>query len=177
MAQTLKDEIIKVLEDTRAEIQARMQARNINASGRTSASLRVVDETTVFRLVGGGKDSAPFPTVEVGRGPGGVPGGFKGEIKTGKYAGKPDVSNTFKYILIKWAEEKGIADFGWGQATVAGRRIAYEGTKRNKAHEDIYSTAVNNAKTKLRDVLQRGLSQTLRSIVGGGKVESAQTHF
>ena len=59
-------------------------------------------------------------------------------------------SNTFKAILVEWAKAKGIADFGWGRATMLGRRIAEEGTLRHKSPVNVYSQAVLDAEGKIK---------------------------
>lgn len=135
--QELIDGIVAVLEKAKADIQARMEAENINASGRSSRSWRVVQYDGGVRLLYGDFDTAPLETLEVGRPGGNVPGGFR-MTKDGVL----DVSNTFKAILIRWAEEKGIPDFGWGRATMLGRRIAEQGTLRHTNPVDVYSTIV-----------------------------------
>lgn len=135
--QELIDGIVAVLEKAKADIQARMEAENINASGRSSRSWRVVQYDGGVRLLYGDFDTAPLDTLEVGRPGGNVPGGFR-MTKDGVL----DVSNTFKAILVKWAEDKGIADFGWGRATMLGRRIAEQGTLRHTNPVDVYSTIV-----------------------------------
>lgn len=141
------DGAAEILELARQEIQEEMAAKGINASGRTSRSFRVERYETGVRLVMGGtaERTAPLETLEVGRPGGNVPGGFR----TTK-AGVRDVSNTFKAILIQWAKEKGISDFGWGQATILGRRIAAEGTNRHKNPTNVYSEAIVKAANEVR---------------------------
>ena len=135
----MKSEIVAILEKAKADIQRRMAEGDINASGRSSSSLVVVEYDGGVMLRYGGKDTAPLATLEVGRPGGNVPGGFR----TTK-AGVQDVSNTFKAILVQWAKDKGIPDFGWGHATMLGRRIAKEGTLRHRSHVDVYTTVVED---------------------------------
>lgn len=139
---TVLDRAERILEDAKRKIQAEMVAKDINASGRTSQSIRVEREGTHVRLVIGGEEyrTAPLETLEVGRPPGPVEGGFRVTK-----AGVMDVSNTFKAILVQWAKDKGIANFGWGRATLLGRRIAQEGTLRHKRPVEVYSVAVTEA--------------------------------
>lgn len=127
------------------DIQAEMDAKDINASGRTSRSFHVVNEGTHIMLVMGGKDTAPLTTLEVGRPGGNVPGGFR--ITK---AGIRDVSNTFKAILVQWAKDKGIQNFGWGRATMLGRRIAEQGTLRHSNPTNVYTEAVIRAANDVR---------------------------
>ena len=132
--------VTAILEKAKDEIQANMADKDINASGRSSASLRVERYDGGVRLVYGGKDTAPLDTLEIGRPGGNVPGGF---VTT--RSGVRDVSNTFKAILVQWAKDKGISDFGWGRATMLGRRIAEQGTLRHSAPVDVYTTVVTDA--------------------------------
>ena len=151
---TLISNVEKVLEAAKDEIQARMEADDINASGRTSKSFRVERYDGGIRLVMGGtaERTAPLETLEVGRPAGNVPGGFR----TTK-AGVRDVSNTFKAILVQWARDKGIEGFGWGHATMLGRRIAAEGTERNRNPKIVYTEAVIEA----RDEIMRTATVTI----------------
>lgn len=142
---SLVDGIATILELAKQDIQREMAAKDINASGRTSRSFRVVIEANRIALVMGGPDTAPLATLEVGRPAGNVPGGFR-TTKTGVQ----DVSNTFKAILVRWAREKGIPDFGWGQATLLGRRIAKEGTLRHRSPVNVYSEAVIRAANEVK---------------------------
>lgn len=149
---TLLDRVEGILDAAREEIQGEMARKDIDASGRTSRSFRVERYDGGVRLVMGGKDTAPLETLEVGRPGGNVPGGFR----TTK-AGVMDVSNTFKAILVRWAKEKGIAGFGWGHATMLGRKIAREGTDRHTHPTVVYTEAV----TKARDEIMKTATVTV----------------
>lgn len=162
---TLREEIVAVLEKTKAEIQANMQAKNINASGRTSAAFAVLKREASIDLVLQAGQHAPLSTLEIGRPAGNVPGGFSANLaKTGAYAGKPDVSNVFKYMLIKWAEQKGFV-MNWGGATNLGRKIAYEGTERHKNPVNVYSAPVHLAVERLREITNRSVLARVGEIV------------
>lgn len=145
----LRDEILQVLNQCKAEIQANMAAKNINASGRSSAAWSVREEPGAFSLIYGSDERiAPLDTLEIGRPAGNVPGGFRMTK-----AGVQDVSNAFKWLLIKWAEQKGF-DLNWGGATMLGRRIAAQGTLRNQNPVDVYSTPVNMAVERLKRAIR-----------------------
>lgn len=145
----LRDEILQVLSQCKAEIQANMAAKNINASGRSSAAWSVREEPGAFSLIYGSDERiAPLDTLEIGRPAGNVPGGFRMTK-----AGVRDVSNAFKWLLIKWAEQKGF-DLNWGGATMLGRRIAAQGTLRNQSPVDVYSTPVNMAVERLKRAIR-----------------------
>lgn len=136
----LTQRVTERLEQLRQEIVGNIESKGITASGRTQRSLTVEQYDGGVRLVAKAGNRAPIDTLEIGRPAGNVPGGFRTTKK-----GVRDVSNTFKAILVQWAKDKGISDFGWGAATMLGRRIAAEGTLRNKRHEDVYSSAVEKA--------------------------------
>lgn len=156
---TLNEEIKAVLSQTKNEIQANMAAKNINASGRTSAAFMVREQPTDISLILAAGQHAPLETLEIGRPGGNVPGGFR----TTK-AGVVDVSNAFKWMLIKWAEQKGF-DLNWGGATMLGRRIAKEGTNRNKEHVDVYSTPVNLAVKRLREITHNNVLMSIHNTI------------
>lgn len=132
----------EILERAKQRIQDNLAANDINASGRTSRSFRVERYDGGVRLVMGGtaERTAPLSTLEVGRPGGNVPGGFRVTK-----AGVVDVSNTFKAILIQWARDKNLPDFGWAEATILGRRIAEQGTNRHRNPVDVYSSVVLEA--------------------------------
>lgn len=161
---TLEENIIRVLHVAEQKIRANMEAKNINASHRTEKSLRVQKGADNIALVIGGERTAPLETLEIGRPAGNVPGGFV-TLKDGRR----DVSKTFKAILVQWGKDKGIPDWGWGQATIAGRRIAEHGTLRHSQPVDVYSTIVNETVQELRNII--GLH------VAGQIKEVTQTHF
>lgn len=140
MNDELKNKIAQRLEDLRVEIVASIEDKGITASGRTQRSLEVHTDESSVSLVSARGSHAPIRTIEIGRPAGNVPGGFR----TTK-AGKRDVSNTFKAILVEWAKDKGMVGFGWGAATMLGRKIAEQGTARHRNNVDVYSTAVRKA--------------------------------
>lgn len=159
----LEDEILTILEECASEIRANMDAKGINASHTTERAIHTEQEPGSLSLVIQGdvqrsepwgsftQRPAPADTLELGRPAGDVPGGFV-TLKDGR----TDISNTFKSILSTWAHDKGIIpkeQSAWGFATIVGRRIAEKGTVRNSAHEDVYSTPVNKAITKLENLV------------------------
>ncbi|KAK6027564.1 hypothetical protein OSTOST_06411 [Ostertagia ostertagi] len=143
-AVSMREQVVEILDKAKEEIQARMEQEDINASGRSSRSWRVEEYANGVRLVYGNPDTAPLETLEIGRPGGDVPGGFRMTKD-----GVRDVSNTFKAILVQWAKDKGIQDFGWGHATMLGRRIAEQGTLRHQRPVDVYTSIVMDAAEKL----------------------------
>lgn len=176
MANTLEQDIIKVLTETRDEIKRNMEARKVNASGRTSESLRVEQYDGGVRLVGGyagthtidnspsiyGSDTAPIPTLEVGREGGKVPKGFY-------------------YIIREWSKEKGLRFSSESErntfAYFVSKKIAREGTQRHNINLDVYSTPVMNARTKIEYIISKSLANTLRAALGGVAVSSLRGAF
>ena len=136
---SVKAEIVGILERAKAEIQANMDAKGINASGRTKNSIRTVETSGGFALMGGGRDTAPIPTLEIGREGGKVPAGFYNIIRQWTYDKELSFDsererNTFSYFLA--------------------RKIAREGTARHRQNEDVYSTPVKVAVDDIRSVIR-----------------------
>ena len=127
---SIKKQVAERLSQAVAEIQASMASGNINASGRTSASFRVVEREDGLQLVGGGKDTAPIATLEVGRRPGNVPAGFSA-------------------ILEQWSRDKGLQFETESKrksfAYLLGRKIEREGTQRYREPQDVYSSVTRQA--------------------------------
>lgn len=177
MADGIKSSIVRILTQARDEMRANMEARNINASGRTSASLRVEEYDGGFRLVGGSGnthridtptqtiiqgDTAPIPTLEVGRAGGNVPKGFY-------------------YIIREWTREKGLqfrTETERGTfAYFLARKIAREGTARHAMPVDVYSTPVTNAKDALNKLVLDTMNNTVANALKGIKVTNLQGAF
>lgn len=172
-----RDQIIKILEDARNEIKDNMSAARINASGRTSDSMRVEQDDKGFRLMGGtngthgvgdgsiyASDTAPIPTLEIGRAGGNVPKGFY-------------------YIIKEWSKEKGITFEKESErstfAYFVAKKIAREGTARHVSPVDIYSTPVNKAVGLINDVLGKYVSSEIANALGSksASVTTTDTHF
>lgn len=174
MAKDLKGQIADALTQTRDEIRANMEAKRINASGRTSASLRVDEYPLGVRLVGGSdrthtippgiyeSDTAPIPTLEVGRAGGKVPMGFY-------------------YIIREWSKEKGLSFANESERNTfsyfVSRKIAREGTRRNVMPVDVYSTPVEKAKRTIADLIFRRTDDAIKRALGGASVSTIQTAF
>lgn len=136
---TMEEKIVALMEKAKEDIQARMEAENINASGRSSASWRVVRYANGVRLVYGNAETAPLETLEIGRPGGNVPKGFTD-------------------ILVQWSRDKGIPFDSEGKrrsfAYLLGRRIQREGTLRHMAHVDVYTSIVMDVAEKVKDGLR-----------------------
>ena len=127
---TIDEYIEQRLEKLKSEIVGNMESKKMNASGRTASSFRVEKYDYGFRLIGGGEGAAPLFTLEVGRTAGKVPANFTS-------------------ILVQWSRDKGITFATERErntfAFFLGKKIAKEGTKRNKQKEEVYSSAVKSA--------------------------------
>lgn len=154
----LTDRIAARLEQLQQAIVDNIEQKGITASGRTQHSLTVEVYAGGVRLTAKAGARAPFNTLEIGRSAGNVPGGFRTTKK-----GVRDVSNTFKAILVQWARDKGIGDFGWAAATMLGRRIAAEGTLRNRQHENVYSDAVEKAAKDIQRIFLTTIQEQIKS--------------
>ena len=167
-------QITDVLVQTRDEIRANMEAKKINASGRTSASLHIERRSNKIVLVGGNNrthtiygdiyasDTAPIPTLEVGRKEGKVPRGFF-------------------YIIREWSKEKGLSFANESErnafVSVVVRNIASKGTKRHKFPTDVYSTPVQKAKERIEKIANENVRKTIRDAIGGIKVKTIAAAF
>ena len=146
--ESIKKQVAERLSKAVSEIQAAMAAGNINASGRTSASFRVVETGDGLQLIGGGKDTAPIATLEVGRRPGNVPAGFTA-------------------ILEQWSRDKGLQFETESKrrsfAYLLGRKIAREGTQRYREPQDVYSSITRQAADDIGEMIKG----TLASVITG----------
>ena len=142
----IKKQVAERLSQAVAEIQAAMAEGNINASGRTSASFRVVETEDGLQLVGGGKDTAPIATLEVGRRPGNVPAGFTA-------------------ILEQWSRDKGLQFETESKrrsfAYLLGRKIAREGTQRYREPQNVYSSITRQAADDIGEMIKGMLASVI----------------
>lgn len=184
MANTLEQQIWDILDQAGKEIRVNMSSRRVNASGRTSASIRVEKYDKGLRLVGGTEgthpvtdypqwkgtadaaDTAPIPTLEFGRGV---------STKT------PPVPRAFYYIIRQWSHDKGLSFTSESErstfAYFLSRKIAREGTERSRNHIDVYSTPVMNAKDRINAAVTSSIQNTLRAVLGGMKTENLRGAF
>lgn len=152
----------------RDQIRANMQAQGVNASGRTSGSIHVREYEGGYQLVVGNEgdhdvgvnrdgdvittwDTAPAPTLEVGRGGGKVPKGF--------------------YLIIKqWSREKGLTFANESERSTfsyfVAKKIAAQGTMRHYQNVDVYTTTTAQAVEALRDTINKTVGDTMRAAVG-----------
>ena len=139
MADTVRSILVEELGRLKSTIQERMASEKVNASGGTSASLKVTISEDTGVLTG----SQTFLWLERGRGPGKVP-------------------KNFQSIISKWIKDKGI---DYSSYIPKGRKstsmsdearlnafsgaiawsIIKKGTMLHRTHarRDIYDTAIN----------------------------------
>lgn len=164
---TIEQNIVQILTQCRDEIRANMASKGINASGRTSAGFKVVQngDSIVLMLDRSAKVEvpceprgigsvfagvAPLETVEIGRGGGKVPRGFY-------------------YLIKQWSRDKGM-QFGSETerqrfAYFTARKITREGTRRHTTPMDVYSTPVNKAVDMLRKNISIAISTNIHNVV------------
>lgn len=168
---TLEQDILRVLTQAKDEIQAAMQSKGINASGRTSRGFAVEKDADGIRLVLNHNETAQveckprgFGSVQVGTAP-------LSTLEVGRAGGK--VPKGFYYMIKQWTRDKGL-QFGSESerqtfSYFTARKIAAEGTKRNTNHVDVWSTPVNKAMEQLQS--------DIRASVAGAVFEAVDTNF
>lgn len=128
--------IAQILLQAREKIRANMRDKGINASGRTSASLQVVQRGNKLQLIKAQGENAPFGTLQYGRAGGRVPRGFY-------------------EILKQWSRDKGLSFASESErgtfAYFLAKKIVREGTDRH-AHPrtDIYNQPLAKAVVDIR---------------------------
>lgn len=164
---TLRQDIMAILEQCKAEIQANMASKGINASGRTSRAFATEQDAQGLRLVLKHDEQvevdlrprgmhlgsiftgvAPLQTLEIGRPGGGVPKGFY-------------------YIIKQWSREKGLS-FGSESerqtfSYFTAQKIAASGTKRNTTHEQVYSEPVKKAVESISNIIGKSILNSIQS--------------
>lgn len=144
----------KALELARDDIRDNLASTGTNASGRTSASLKITIDGNTATLWG----RPAFGTVETGRRGGRVPKGFR-------------------HIIYQWMQDKGVhatitgnrsqqsADMS--MAYLIARKIQREGSKlyRQGGRSDIYSNVLPTTIERIEETLNREFIFTINSIL------------
>lgn len=139
----------------RDAIRANMENQGVNASGRTSESLRVEDRGSSIALVIGGDRSkygrtAPLETLEVGSRPG----------RRGDW---------FKSVIHQWTIEKGMSfesdSHRWAVSTIIARNIEESGTARHRSPIVVYSDVVNNTTDGIRSLIVKDFRTMLGTMI------------
>lgn len=132
-----------------------MSSEGVNASGRTSASIRVEDRGDKVVLVSGGDRSkygrtAPLETLQIGSRP-----GMRGDW--------------FKSVIVQWTREKGLTfeneSHRWAVSTIIARNIEAEGTARHRNPIDVYSSVVDKTTSGIRSLIAADFRQALHTMI------------
>lgn len=139
------DTVANVMEAVKAEIQTQMRSKGIDASGRTSASLRVERYENGVRLVMGPVgQAAPLATLEVGRQGGKVPRGFTD-------------------IIEQWSIDKGLPFPEEGDrrrfSYLTANKIARKGTRRHEKPVEVYSETVSRGAEEIKKLVAAEVTQ------------------
>lgn len=152
--------ILKELDKAAEEIQANMSSQGVNASGRTSRSLRSEDRGNHLVLVIGGDRNmfgrtAPLETLEIGSRPG---------VRV--RPGRPD---WFASIIHQWTIDKGMSfssdSHRWAVSTVIARNIEERGTGRYRNPIDVYTSVVGRTKDAIRSVIAGDFRIMLKTMI------------
>ena len=146
--------IAQILLQARDEIRANMAAKGINASGRTSAALQVVQRGGKIELIKAEGQNAPFGTLQYGRAKGRVPRGFF-------------------YIIQQWTRDKG---FSFENEKHRNAFTAYvvnkvktEGTNRHRSpRNDIYDEPLAKAVDGVRQEARKYVLGTIKAVLDSG---------
>lgn len=135
--------IVGELGNALGAIRENMASKNVNASGRTSASMRVEDRGDSIVLVMGGDRSkygrtAPLDTLEIG-------------------SRKGVRGRWFIPIIHDWTIDKGMTfesdSHRWAVSTIIARKIEENGTERSRNPIDVYSSVVQETKDNIRSLI------------------------
>lgn len=151
MAVEIANSISAILTQARDEIRANMQTQNINASGRTSAALQVVQRGTKIELIKAEGQNAPFQTLQYGRAGGNVPAGFY-------------------YIIKQWTRDKGLSFANETErgtfAYFTARKIARDGTQRHATpNEQVYSDPIKKATEEVAKVVKDYVLASVSAVI------------
>ena len=169
---SLEQDIIQVLSQCRAEIQANMANKGINASGRTSRAFAITRSRTGMALIL--KHDARVPIEMSPRHIGSFVFGGTAPLQTlqtGREGGKVPVG--FYYIIKQWTRDKGLS-FGSESerqrfSYFTARKIAREGTERHTRPVQVWAIPVNRAKERI--------NADIRALVSQAVLSSAQSQY
>ena len=150
--------IAQILTQARDEIRANMAAKGINASGRTSAALQVVQRGGKIELIKAEGQNAPFGTLQYGRAKGRVPRGFF-------------------YIIQQWTRDKG---FSFENEKHRNAFTAYvvnkvktEGTNRHLSpRTDIYDEPLAKAVDGVRQEARKYVLGSIKAVLASGYADT-----
>lgn len=161
----MRNEILKILDECRAEIVTNMQAEGVKVTGRTSGSLAVEDRGEHLVLLQR-PEGAPLETTQFGREAGKVPTGFRQIIKQW-ITDRKIPTQPIPYIRTPSAnwqpmytpEERGLA----AAAGAIAHKIAKVGTDRfANPKQNIYTEPIDKAIEKISNFLLTEITTNIR---------------
>ena len=161
----MREEIIKILTECKAEIINNMQSEGVTVTGRTAGSLAVEDRGDHLLLLQK-PEGAPLETTQFGRPAGKVPTGFRQIIKQW-IVDKKIPTNPIPYIRTPSAnwqpmytpEERGLA----AAAGAIAHKIATKGTERfSNPNTNIYTEPIDKAIDKISSFLLTEITTNIR---------------
>lgn len=147
--------IVESLTKARDKVRDNMANEGVNASGRTSASLRVEDRGRAIVLVIGGNEgqfgrTAPLDTLEIGSRP-----GLRGDW--------------FRSVIHDWTIDKGMTfeneSHRWAVSTIIAQNIEDEGTKRFRNPIDVYSSVLGNTSAEIRSLIAGDFKTMMQTMI------------
>lgn len=161
----MKEQILKILTDCKAEIINNMQSECVTVSGLTAKSLAVEDRGDHLVLVQK-PEGAPLETTQFGRPSGKVPTGFRQIIKQW-ITDRKIPTQPIPYIRTPSAnwqpmytpEERGLA----AAAGAIAHKIATKGTERHRnPNTNIYTEPIDKAIDKISNFLLTEITTNIR---------------
>ena len=147
----VRQAIVQSLTNAQSYIRANMEAEHVNASGRTSKSLRVEDRGNSIVLVIGGSQfgrTAPLETLEIGSKP--APRG-----------------DWFKSVIFQWTKDKGMSfeseSHRWAVSTIIARNIEEFGTERHRNPINVYTSVVEQTKRDIQSLIYGDFREMIRT--------------
>ena len=147
----VRSAIVQSLTNAQSSIRANMESQHVNASGRTSKSLRVEDRGDRIVLVIGGSQfgrTAPLETLEIGSKP--APRG-----------------DWFKSVIFQWTKDKGLSfeneSHRWAVSTIIARNIEEFGTERHRNPINVYTSVVEQTKRDIQSLIYGDFREMIRT--------------
>ena len=161
----MRNKILKILDECRAEIVTNMQSEGVTVTGRTSGSLAVEDRGEHLVLLQR-PEGAPLETTQFGREGGKVPAGFRGIIRQW-IIDKKIQTKDIPYIRKpseRWQpmytpQERGVA----AAAGAIAHKIAKVGTDRfANPKQNIYTEPIDKAIEKISNFILTEITTNIR---------------
>lgn len=169
----MRNEILKILDECRAEIVTNMQAEGVTVTGKTSSSLAVEDRGEHLVLLQR-PEGAPIETTQFGRPKGKVPQGFKDIIRqwildkgiTPKEAPPYKRKESVNWIPKYTPQERNLMRAAGAIAYVianGSKKIPEGGTQRHRNPKtNIYTEPIDKAIDKISNFLLTEITTNIR---------------